>query len=100
LRQLEAETGFSRSKLSRMPKDQLDSLANAVADGTWRKHTNGEEAPACPGTLAQFENRFLAAHSLTAMIAPELRDSRPDIAAKLDAILAANQPWVDWLESN
>ena len=96
-----------------MPQAQLEALADAVANGAWKKsdarRTNpknikpakpAKESPACPGDLAEFEGRFLASHTLTAMIAHELCDSRPDIAAKLDAILAANQPWVDWLESN
>jgi len=94
-----------------MPKDQLDALADAVANGTWKKSDarrcnpknnvpKPDESPACPGTLEQFEARFLISHSLTAMIAYELRDSRPDIAAKLAAILAKNQPWVNWLDAD
>ena len=37
LRELEAATGFSRSKLSRMAKDQLEALADAVQAGTWKR---------------------------------------------------------------
>jgi hypothetical protein len=63
------------------------------------------EAPAAddveaPGTLAQFEGRFLATHTQIAMLRYEIRDSHPEIAAKLTEILAKNQPWVDWLDSD
>jgi hypothetical protein len=92
-----------------MPKDQLDALADAVAHGMWKRSdarrcnpksnvAKPEESPA-PGTLAQFEGRFLATHSLLAMLRSEIRDSQPEIAARLDAILAKNQPWVDWLDA-
>jgi len=94
-----------------MPQAQLDALADAVANGTWKRSDarrcnpknnvpKPDESPACPGTLEQFKARFLVSHSLTAIVAHELRDSRPHIAAKLRAILARNQCWVDWLDAN
>jgi len=90
-----------------MPQEQLEALADAVANGTWNRSDarrcnpknsvqKPEELPA-PGTLAQFEGRFLATHSLLAMLRYEIRDSQPTIAAKLTAILAKNRPWFDWL---
>jgi hypothetical protein len=40
-----------------LAESQLESLANGVADGTWRKEANTDESKA-PGSLAQFEGRF------------------------------------------
>jgi hypothetical protein len=98
LRQLEEATGYSRSTLNRLPKAQVESLANGLADGTWRKEANTDESKA-PGTLAQFEGRFLATHTQIAMLRYEIRDSHPEIAAKLTEILAKTRPWCDWLEA-
>jgi len=34
------------------------------------------------------------------MLRYSIRDSHPEIAAKLTEILAKNHPWVDWLDAD
>jgi hypothetical protein len=58
-----------------------------------------EPEVSAPGTLAQFEGRFIATHTQIAILRYEIGDSHPDITAKLTKILKTNQPWVDWLDS-
>ena len=73
LRQLETATGYSRSKLSRMLKDQLLALADAVANGTWKRsdarRTNAKNVKPQPAEsdsldLANIADRVCAARTL------------------------------------
>jgi hypothetical protein len=89
-------SGKSLSQIKRMSVSDPGAVRQLIHSLHDSKDTEENDAP---GTLAQFEGRFLATHSFIAMIRSELRDSRPDVAAKLDAIQKVNQPWVDWLDS-
>ena len=96
--ELAEATGKSLSTIKRLAtKDpaKLEQLVASVLDGS----SKAKESEA-PGTLAQFEGRFLATHTLLAILRHELRDSQPAIAGRFDAILAKTQPWVAWLDSD
>jgi hypothetical protein len=83
LRELEETTGFSRSKLSRMPQEQLEALADAVLNGTWQRSDTkiqpaGENAPiADPSDEGQpILNRIIAALDYLSESEPKVNEAR------------------------